>query len=155
MELIEKMHRGLSRRYPEERFEAGNSWIRYLPSTDDGFEVAFEISKEDYVVMFDGWHDRFDEEEEAIDWFVLGLSEDCRLKITAKGNQPFRWVVEARIDDESFAPACIMGTVPLFFWRRSTVEYRQNHLAIERKQENACDIRQAPSQGFRASPARP
>ncbi len=130
MDLIERMHRGLSRRYPAERFEAGDGRIRYLPSTDDGFEVRFEISDDDFLVEFDAWHDHFDDQEEALDWFVLGLSEDCRLKITDKGGRPYRWTVETLLPDGQFAKASIMGAFPLAFWHRSTIEIRQNHLPV-------------------------
>ena len=130
MDLIERIYRGLSRRYPGERFEAGDGWIRYLPSTDDGFEVRFEISEEAYLIEFDAWHDHFDDQEEALDWFVLGLCEDCRLKITGKGGRPYRWAVETLLPDGQFAEASIMGTFPLAFWRRSATEIRQNHLPV-------------------------
>ncbi|MDH3659639.1 MAG: hypothetical protein OEU92_06350 [Alphaproteobacteria bacterium] len=131
MDLIERMHQGLSKRYPEAHFDAGDGWIRYRPSSDSGFEVGFCISGSDYIINFDSWHDHFEDEESALDWFVFGLSNDCRLKIVSKGGRPFRWIVESHHQgDWQFEREMVV--LPLLFWRRASTAYRQNHLRVQR-----------------------
>lgn len=99
-----------------------------VPSVDgNGFEVALETSEDSFVVHFDAWHEHFDAAEEAVDCFMTGLTNRCRLRIACRGRTPYRWTVELQENGTWVAGS---ETRLLFFpfWRRASVMYRQNHL---------------------------
>src|SRR5262249_14251262 len=48
------------------------------------------------TVYFNGWHENFSDPSEALDCFVFGLSDECRLKEHRRGNVAYRWTVESK-----------------------------------------------------------
>jgi hypothetical protein len=85
MDAIEQIKERL-RKYPDVRYEVGASSISVLPTSNDGFTVGLDISQSRYTVSFNGWQEDFQEEEEALDCFAFGLSEECRLKECRRGS---------------------------------------------------------------------
>jgi hypothetical protein len=67
-----------------------------LPSAADGFTVTLHVGGEGgYTVFFDGWHEDFDNQEEALNCFAFGLSDECRLKECRRGSFAYKWTVES------------------------------------------------------------
>ena len=81
----------------------------------------------DYVVSFEGWHERFTVEEEALDCFSFGLSESCRLRVTYRGESPVSWAVQS-LEHGTWVVDSTTALIFTPFWRRRTVVYRQNEL---------------------------
>lgn len=118
-----------SRRHLNARFERGPGWIAFRAADPSGFDVTFAVEDDDARVSFDGWHEHFpaSEIENALNCFAFGLSEDCRLVIHRRGGFSYRWIVEA-LTDGDWVPESETGLLIFPFWRRRSVEIRQNHL---------------------------
>ena len=63
------------RKYPHVRYEADASSISVLPTSNDGFTVDLEVNQNQYTVSFNGWHEVFEKEDEALECFAFGRWE--------------------------------------------------------------------------------
>ncbi|HLL60586.1 MAG TPA: hypothetical protein VK338_02625 [Candidatus Nitrosocosmicus sp.] len=118
------------KKYPHVKYKATDYSIVVYPVNSKGFEVWLSIDSSkgnQYTVSFDGWHEHFTNEKEALNCFALGLSSECRLKAYLKGNQPYKWIMEYKNKNEWIEDSEV-GTVPLQFWRTTTIKYLQNNL---------------------------
>jgi hypothetical protein len=95
--------------------------------TNDGFAVSLTEKLSGYTVGFDGWHEEFDEEDEALEAFAFGLSDQCRLKVVKRGKMECAWIVEGRENDQ-WQEDSTTGLIFIPFWRKRNVEYRQNRV---------------------------
>ena len=85
------------------------------------------------MVTFDGgWHEHFEEPEEALECVGFGLSDHCRLKVEMWGNSPQKWRVEY-LQDGVWREDSTTSLIFIPFWRRKTVIYRQNNFIAEIK----------------------
>ena len=126
MSLIDDIKVRLSK-YPNARYECSGSSISVFPSSENGFTVELSVNHDSYTVSFEGWHEDFDDEEEALNCFVFGLSDECRLKECRRGRFAYKWTVESRQDGKWLED----GTTGLFlfpFWKKPEVRYLQNNL---------------------------
>jgi hypothetical protein len=114
-------------KYPTARIEKGETWIRYLPRSPEGFTVEFLVEDGEYVVAFEGWHERFHDVDEALKCFAFGISDKCRLQIVSRGGTPHKWIVECYRDGEWVADS-ETGLLLFRFWQSPRVEFRQNTL---------------------------
>jgi hypothetical protein len=99
------------------------------PKTANGFVVSLIERGDKWVVHFDGWHQHFASEDDAVRCVVFGLSRDCRLKVEYRGSVARRWTVEARTD-HGWREDSTVGLLWFPFWRRARIEYRQNDLNL-------------------------
>jgi len=125
--IVEWLHR-----YPELIYRVDDGVVTVEPPTDYGFPVSLTERPGEWVVSFGGWHERFTSEDEALNCFAFGLSDQCRLRVHYRGAFPYRWTVEVRTGDGWQADSTT-GMLLFPFWRRSRIEYRQN--TIIRKAE--------------------
>jgi hypothetical protein len=116
------------RKYPHVRYEAASSSsISVLPASNDGFTVGLDVSQSQYTVSFNSWHEDFQTEDEALDCFAFGLSDECRLKECRRGNFAYRWTVESKQDGNWVADS-ETGLFLFPFWKPKKVCYLQNNL---------------------------
>ena len=115
------------RKYPHVRYKAAASSISVLPTSNDGFTVGLEVVQSEYTVFFNGWHENFQEEDEALDCFAFGLSDECRLKEFRRGNFAYRWTVESK-QDGNWMTDSETGLFLFPFWKPKKVCYLQNNL---------------------------
>ncbi len=119
--IIEKL-----KKYPEAAFLLTNNSISVKPKNETGFPVMLTVhGVNGYVVYFDFWHEEFNQEEEALNCFALGLSNLCRLKIEAKGNKPFKWTVEF-MQEGVWKEESTTGIFNFAFWKKRHVYFLQN-----------------------------
>ena len=126
MSAIEQVRQRLAK-YPSVRYEAGPARITILPGGPIRFAVSLAEAPGRYTVAFEGWHEDFTTEAEALECVAFGLSDACRLRVERRGAFRYRWTVEAREAGEWRADSTT-GLLPFPFWRPRTVEYRQNAL---------------------------
>ena len=50
------------KKYPHINFEETENYISVLPTSDKGFTVSLEISRDGFKVFYNGWHEDFEEE---------------------------------------------------------------------------------------------
>ena len=126
MDTIEKIKAKL-RNYPHVKYGSDRNSISVFPTSDDGFTVSLTVNSGSYTVSFNGWHEDFRSEEEALSCFAFGLSSDCRLKEYRRGHFAYRWTIESKEGGEWVED----GTTGLFlfpFWLRKDIRYLRNDL---------------------------
>jgi hypothetical protein len=126
MPAIEAIRQKLQR-HPELRYDAAPGSITIPPATPDGFPVSLHEQGDRYTVYFAGWHEEFSSEAEALDCFVFGLSEQCRLRVLSRGSFDYRWTVE-HCRDGAWHADSQTGLFLFPFWRRRRERYLQNHV---------------------------
>ena len=113
---------------PEWSYRVTGQTITVDPPSTHGFAVSLTEGASEWVVSFDGWHEHFASEDEAVNCFAFGLSDQCRLRVDYRGSFPHRWTVETRAGD-GWLEDSTTGMLLFPFWRRRRVEYRQNVIA--------------------------
>lgn len=126
MNAIEQIRQRLSR-YPDVRYTVDTAGITIHAPGPEGFDVSLATSPGGYTVAFDGWHEEFTSEADALDCVAFGLSVACRLRVEYRGGTPCRWTVEA-LEGGQWRPDSTTGLLLTPFWRRRRVAYRQNRL---------------------------
>ncbi|MHB1423131.1 MAG: hypothetical protein ACYC3I_08045 [Gemmataceae bacterium] len=124
MSAIERIMEKLQR-LPDLNYQVASGTITVDPSTAQGFVVSLTESNGEYSVRYEGWHEHFASEEEALACFAFGFSDRCRLRIELRGSFPYRWTVEQRTE-KGWQEVSTTGLLIFPFWRRRLVVYRQN-----------------------------
>ena len=118
-------------KYPHIKYEETSHSISILPNDESGFIIHLEENDSGFTVAFEGWHESFQEAEEALNCLAFGLSNMCRLKITSRGNSPQKWEVESK-ENNSWVTDSETGLLLFPFWRKQVVVYKQNNLLHEK-----------------------
>jgi hypothetical protein len=117
-------------KYPDVIYSISDNTVSIDPPSESGFTVWLSEEGNLYTVGFDGWHEEFEDEKEALNVFSWGLSNSCRLKVTQWGNKPCNWTAEGKRDSEWFSYSTT-GLLFVPFWKKKSVEYKQNNLIKE------------------------
>ena len=121
------------KKYPETEYELTENSITVLPKNEKGFPVTLTVHVgNSFTVAYDFWHEEFENEDEALNCLAFGLSEECRLKLTKRGQQPYKWTVEY-YDEGAWREDSTTGLFNLKFWKKSKVIYLQNDLIKNNK----------------------
>ena len=126
MNVIEEIKDKL-RKYPHLKYEENENSISIVPDSEHGFTVSLVVNGNTYTVSFDGWHEDFQDKEEALNCFAFGLSSDCRLKEYRRGNSAYRWTLESK-EEEGWAEDSTTGLLFFPFWRKVEIRYLQNNI---------------------------
>ena len=126
MNVIEEIEARLQK-YPHAKYESAADSISVFPTSDDGFTVNLVVHQNSYTVSFNGWHEDFQNVEEALNCFAFGLSSDCRLKEYRRGRYAYKWTVEAKENGEWVADSST-GLFLFPFWLKKESRYLQNKL---------------------------
>jgi len=126
MTAIEKIRKKLES-YPTVKFSVNGNTISVEPVAADGFTVCLVERKPGFTVGYDGWHEEFEDEEEALSAFAFGLSDECRLKVVQRGEMDCSWTVEAR-EGDGWSEDSTTGLLLTPFWKKKRVVYRQNRV---------------------------
>ncbi len=124
MDPIERILERLTK-YPDLDYESTPDNVTILPVNQGGFSVSFQIDGDQYQVNLGGWHEHFDDADEALNCFTFGLSSECRLKITSCGKIPCRWTVQSKENGE-WVDDSTTGLLFFPFWKARSVSYKQN-----------------------------
>ena len=130
MNAIEKIKTKLLK-YPHVKYESSDSAISAFPTTDKGFTVGLIVNQKVYTVSFNGWHQDFQSEEEALNCFAFGLSNECRLKEYRRGNFAYKWSIESQ-ENEEWIEDSTTGLLLFPFWKKAEVYNLQNNLINEK-----------------------
>lgn len=90
-----------------------------------GFTVWATDNGSSYTVGFEGWHEEFESIDEALNCFAWGLSTECRLKVTKRGNVTHKWVAQS-LENGQWVNTSTTGLLFFPFWRRAKVSHKQN-----------------------------
>ncbi len=125
MSVVQTIADRLREHHPALSTRVEGDTITVEPLDEQGFTVSLYAADGSYTVGFDGWHEHFDSEGEALNCFAFGLSGDCRLKIVYRGSFAHRWTVEFKTD-AGWEEDSTTGLLVYPFWRRPRVVYRTN-----------------------------
>ena len=106
-------------------FNEAPGFIEVPAPSPTGFSVSLREADGEYSVFFDSWHEHFEEPADAVGCFGWGLSGECRLRVTYRGDTPVSTTLEYRENGEWLT----YSTTALAFrpfWRRKRVELLQN-----------------------------
>lgn len=134
MRTIEKIENKL-KKHPSVKYALTGDTITFNAMDDTGFSVWLMERKPGYTVGYDGWHEQFDDEEEALQAFAFGLSDECRLKVIRRGNTDCAWIVEGKDDVGNWSGTSTTGLLFTPFWRKKSIVYRQNRLITQDDQD--------------------
>lgn len=114
-------------KYPNIKYEIDMDTINVLPESEEGFLVWLTETSHDLTVGFEGWHEHFEleNEKDALNLFALGLSDDCRLKISYRGSFSHRWTAEMKNDD-GWVQIGTTGILFFPFWKKKQEKYCYN-----------------------------
>ena len=101
--------------------------ISVQPQDDDGFSVSLHVRRSEFTVSFDGWHETFQSADEALNCFVFGLSDACRLELELRGRTATKWAVQSQ-QHGAWVTDSEVGLLLVPFWRRKRIVHRQNRL---------------------------
>lgn len=119
-------------KYPDVKYEVSKTGLTIpaYQSSEFEFSVGLSVREDMYTVSFEGWHEHFNDPEEALNCFAFGLSEECRLKVLRRGKIDYKWVVQSRKDDSWCDDSeCGLLFFPFLpFWDGKRERHLQNHL---------------------------
>ena len=113
------------KKYSELNYQLEGNTLSITPLDTNGFRVWLAEDDACYTVGFDGWHEEFECESDALDCFAFGLSDQCRLKIVRRGDMACSWTVESKENNE-WKMDSRTGLIFVPFWRKKSIEYRYN-----------------------------
>ena len=106
--------------------ETENS-ITVKPEGEKSFPITVLFKENKYAVYFKGWNESFLTEEDALDVFAFGLSDDCRLKVISAKDIEYKWIVEFKEKSKWIVHSeTNIGMFP--FWQRKNIKYYQNNI---------------------------
>jgi len=126
MSAVEKIV-GRLRLYPRVTYVREGMSIRIPPQAPEGFEVGLSESNGVFRVWFEGWHEEFESESDALNCFVFGLSDACRLRVSMRGTMAYRWTMQSILDEE-WVDDSETGLLFFAFWKRRSEVILQNRV---------------------------
>lgn len=107
--------------------EENEDSITVKPDGEKSFPVTLIKKDNKYFVYFKGWHEEFNTEEEALDVFAFGLSEDCRLKVVTIKDVEYKWILEYKENGKwNKDSETNIGMFP--FWLKKQIKFYQNNV---------------------------
>lgn len=113
--------------YSDYSIDINKKHLRVTCDNPGSFEVSISEQDGDFLVGYDGWHEHFSDLKPALNCFAFGLSEECRLKVTLRGQLECSWTVQSWTG-EGWKDASTTGLILIPFWRARRTEYRLNKL---------------------------
>jgi hypothetical protein len=114
-------------KYPQVKYAVEGNLIKIFPVNEYGFNVVLEEQNFEYTVFFEGWHEHFTSEQEALNCVAFGLSDCCRIKEISRGGKPHRWVVE-HFNNGVWETDSETGLIVFGFWKKKTEKILQNNI---------------------------
>lgn len=133
MTAIEKIWTKL-RGYPSLEYSVWENTITVDAPAEDSFAVWLKDNGQSFTVGYDGWHEEFADEMEALEAFAFGLSDKCRLRVVQRGDRDCSWTLEGKSEDGQYYEDSTTGLLLVPFWKKRMVVYRQNHLTLRSEQ---------------------
>jgi hypothetical protein len=117
------------RKYPAVRYGMSSDSLRLDAPNDGGFPLAIRRAPEGgWAITFgQGLHCHFIRGEDAVAFFIFGLSATCRLREIHRGRSVCRAFAERR-EDSGWRTVQESGLLLYPFWRRSSEYVFQNTL---------------------------
>ena len=127
--VIEKIKEKITKLADLEITEESINSITVKPKHEKSFPVSLVYQQEKYFLYFKAWNAIYTTEEEALDAFAFGLSDDCRLQVISFGETEYKWILEYRENGKWIKES--ETAIQLFpFWQKKRVNYYQNKVIL-------------------------
>jgi hypothetical protein len=124
--LISRIKEKLQK-YPHVPYTTTEGFLEIPAQSPSGFRVWVSERSDGYTVGFEGWHEEFTDEEEALNCFAFGLTADCRLRVFRCLSTDYKWQLFHRVDDR-WVMESETGLFVLTFWFRKEQRELQNEI---------------------------
>jgi hypothetical protein len=126
-QTIKKIKDKLSNYQDVKILEEKENSITIQPDGENTFPLTFIADNKKFDVYFQGWHQEFAEEADALDCFAFGLSDDCRLKVISAGDIEYKWILEVK-ENEQWIEDSITSLALFPIWHKEVITYLQNNI---------------------------
>ncbi len=126
MSIIDKIKEKL-KKYPQLKYKVQGNTITVFPPSSFGFSVWCEERNGEFTIGFDGFHEEFKNEEDALNFFGFGLSDNCRLKVIIRGETKCSWTLESK-EENGWISNSTTGLIFIPFWKKKRVKYLSNSI---------------------------
>lgn len=116
-------------KYPNVSYTTAEDSLKIPAQSPSGFEVAIRERGGNYTVSFEGWHEDFADEEEAIKCFGFGLSTACRLRVFRCLGFDYKWQVLIQKNGEWVADSETGLLFPAFLFPKTQRDLENNIIA--------------------------
>ena len=118
----------LLRKYPQVRYSAVSDRITIHPISAEGFEITLIVTRgSGCTVLFEGWHEEYDDTAEALEVVGFGLSRAARLEVMYRGRMAYKWTLQAE-KAGTWVPVSTVGLLLYPFWLSKHVRFLQNRI---------------------------
>jgi len=114
-------------KYAGHRVSHDETSVRVHCTNPESAPVSIIATDDEYQVHIGGWHEHFNDVEDAKNCFAFSFSDVCRLKVTKRGKFECAWTLQSKKDD-TLADDSTTGLMFVPFWRHKHIEYRFNIL---------------------------
>jgi hypothetical protein len=121
-ELVQKL-----RQHPDLRCQQSENELTIDCPNDGGFSISIRRNSDEYMVYFGNWHGHFDTLEEAVAFVNFGLSDCCHVREFRRGDVPYWWVIERRVEGK-WLRVQTTGVLVFPFWRKKKEVILQNRV---------------------------
>lgn len=106
-------------KHPELEWTRGDQWLRVDAPSDDGFAVELRHEGDEWTVYVGsgGWHQHFDDPEEALNLIAWCYSGEARVREIWRGSLPQKSILEAR-ENAGWRSVSETGLIFAPFWRK-------------------------------------
>ena len=108
-------------------YSEDNGWIWVKPQSEDGFEVGCAEDDRFAYVSCSGWHEEFEDKEDARNCFLNALTPRVRILITTRGSYEHKWEYQA-LEDDLWQGYGVTGLLVFPFWRRAKQIAKSNRV---------------------------
>ncbi|CAN5613168.1 hypothetical protein BH11ARM2_BH11ARM2_21700 [soil metagenome] len=108
-------------------YEREENRLFVVPISEDGFTVLIFSEGETVSVYCNGWHDDFEDGEEAARFFLFALTNGVRLQVQSRNGEAYKWTLEV-LQDEKWSQVSKTGLLIIPFWQRKTEATLQNRV---------------------------
>ena len=106
-------------KHPELAWTGGDRWLTIDPPPSGGFAVELRHEGDEWTVYLGsgGWHQHFDDAEDALDLIAWCYSGQARVREIWRDRSPQKAFLEAR-EDDGWRAISETGLILVPFWRK-------------------------------------
>jgi len=116
-------------------YSEDNGWLWIKPECKDGFETGCSEDDRYAYVSCSGWHEEFEDKDEAKNCFLNALTPRVRILVTARGGYEYKWEYQA-LNNEIWHGYGVTGLLVFPFWRKVEQTAKSNNVLL---QANKCN----------------
>lgn len=113
--------------YPGLQYSTAPNAVHVDAPNPNGFPVSLEVDTQGFKVSLAGWHETFQEAEDALECFAFAFSRKCRIHVVSRGNTDCAWTLQFR-EGNTWNGDSTVGTPNYRVWRAKEERYLHNIL---------------------------